>query len=437
MARRERKGEGETGGRRGKKERRAGWPPRVGGRSRGRGTPSSDLIGVGRRELERSGRAREAPGAGARKSSRGGDRQPQRPANGPPSPSDRPRLLPPRDPIRPRPTTTPRSPFPPPPSLFSPHPNPAGTHSGKEERPGPARHLRRRIASRRRAPADVTPPERRPEVSATPHPTTPQRAGRSELRRFGASPGQGRGAWRSGMRAAGGCAHLGPDCALRGRPKSPLPPPSSTCRCRLQNKGTNHFQCAFIPRLLQPRLTPPTYPPTPKVGPPYLARGPPTLVHDHQLLSFPTLPSQGVICPTPFPTPKPHFALHSPCESLGAHSARVQPAHVPSLPDPGGHGSEHVPASGDLPPQCPPPLRPAATTCLLGSETWICPELFTQDAVTTVPSTPPPLKETNDPNICSWFAHSFIQEMFFEDHEIVEIYFSFLGFGSGIREEGK
>lgn len=124
-----------------------------------------DLIGVWRRELERGGHSAGGsgrPGAqvqpGRTPNSLAGlptARQDFRPAQAAAAPA----------PVRPaahndspgrlslrRPPSSP------------PRPDPAGTHSGKEERPGPARHLRRRAASPRR-----THPERQsPQRLATP-----------------------------------------------------------------------------------------------------------------------------------------------------------------------------------------------------------------------------------------------------------------------------
>lgn len=110
-----------------------------------------DLIGVWRRELERGGHGAGGSGRpGAPSPAREDTEQPRRPPNGPPrlplgpdsrSPSPGPARGPQRLPGRLSLRRPPSSP---------PRPDPAGTHSGKEERPGPARHLRRRAASPRR-----------------------------------------------------------------------------------------------------------------------------------------------------------------------------------------------------------------------------------------------------------------------------------------------
>lgn len=183
-----------------------------------------DLIGVGRRELERVGTAPEAPGCASPAAE--GARPPRRLSNGPPSPSARPWLPPPQDPVRPAAHNDSwvASPSPAPPLL--PRPDRAGTHSGKEEQPGPARHLRRRTASPRRASADADAYRAQITPGTGDAPYTPPRSGE------GPTPG----IWRwartrpralgRGWRATGGWAHSGPAGSGRGlkAPPSHLPP---------------------------------------------------------------------------------------------------------------------------------------------------------------------------------------------------------------------
>lgn len=115
-----------------------------------------DLIGVGRRELEPGGHsAGRSRRRGAQVQQRRGAQQPRRPSNGQPSPSARPWLSPPWDPVRPAAHDDSRVASPSPVLPLLPRPDRTGTHLGKEERPGPARHLRRRTASPRRASADA------------------------------------------------------------------------------------------------------------------------------------------------------------------------------------------------------------------------------------------------------------------------------------------
>lgn len=68
------KGEGEAESKAGEEERRAEPPPRVAGRSRGRGTPSLTYLESGDASWSGVGTVPEAQGARERKSGRGGPR---------------------------------------------------------------------------------------------------------------------------------------------------------------------------------------------------------------------------------------------------------------------------------------------------------------------------------------------------------------------------
>ena len=96
-----------------------------------------DLIGVGRRELERGGHSAggsERRGAQVRQGRRPYSRR------GPPMARQAPRPVPgsrlPGTRSGPRPTTTPGSPLPPPPSLFSPSPTGPALTQGRRSGPG-------------------------------------------------------------------------------------------------------------------------------------------------------------------------------------------------------------------------------------------------------------------------------------------------------------
>lgn len=185
-----------------------------------------DLIGVGRRELERVGTAPEAPGCASPAAE--GARPPRRLSNGPPSPSARPWLPPPQDPVRPAAHNDSwvASPSPAPPLL--PRPDRAGTHSGKEEQPGPARHLRRRTASPRRASADADAYRAQITPGTGDAPYTPPVVGRGQPRGFGAGREQGRARWAEdgGLLGVGPIQdRLGRGGVLKHRPPTFHPPP--------------------------------------------------------------------------------------------------------------------------------------------------------------------------------------------------------------------